>query len=77
MVRRLFLLSILTATLLSEPTNRAENSFILPGHTASFLSPLYVDHKQRYLPQKIEKSLLNDVSDKVLHDLYIDYLLAG
>jgi phosphatidylinositol alpha-1,6-mannosyltransferase len=48
--------------------NRAENIFYITRHTASFLSLLNVDHKLRYLPPKIEKSLLNDVSDKVLHD---------
>lgn len=48
--------------------NRAENISYVTRHTASFLSVLNVDYKLRYLPPKIEKSLLVDISNKNLHD---------
>ncbi len=47
---------------------RAENVSYISRHTASFLSALNLDHKLRYLPPKIEKSLLVDIGNKSLHD---------
>lgn len=47
---------------------RAENISYVTRHTASFLSDLNVDHKLCYLPPKIEKRLLADISNKSLHN---------
>lgn len=56
------------ALLFRSVLNRAENIFYITKYTTSLLAVLNVKHKLRYFPPKIERSLLDNFDNKVLHD---------